>query len=107
MVQRPTFPASPHDSHCPLQAPSQQKPSAQWPLAHCASAVHAPPFVSSDGPSLASGPPSPVPPVPAAPPPVPPVVVGASPGEEPPPLPVWTAATSTPASTGVPNFVQP
>jgi hypothetical protein len=36
----PTLPPTPHDSHCPVQAPSQQTPSTQFPEPHSAAPAH-------------------------------------------------------------------
>jgi len=43
-VQVPTLPATPHASHCPLHAVSQQTPSAQLPDVHCPAEAHAAPL---------------------------------------------------------------
>lgn len=42
----PSLPLSPHASHCPVHAESQQTKSTQWPLAQVASLWHATPFGS-------------------------------------------------------------
>jgi hypothetical protein len=46
-VQTPREPATLHASQLPAQAPSQQTPSTQFPVAHCAALVQAPPADTS------------------------------------------------------------
>jgi hypothetical protein len=52
-VHVPSTPLMSHASHCPLHAPSQQKPSVQNPDVHCAGVLHALPFPWSEQAPLA------------------------------------------------------
>jgi hypothetical protein len=64
-VHVPSEPPSLHDSHCPSQRPSQQTPSAQYPLSHSGPAEHEDPL--GERPASEPPPPCELPPPPRLP----------------------------------------